>query len=98
MNATVTLVGGLIALAGVLATAAVAYLGKRGENALNGYNSLTDQLQEELATKKQEIVQQATALTAKDATLAAKSEQRAADMAEIVRLRSIVIQLGGDPR
>ncbi|QQM45225.1 hypothetical protein [Streptomyces liliifuscus] len=97
MNATVTLVGGLMALVGVLATATVAYLGKRGENALTGYTSLTDQLQEELATKKQELVDKNTLLTAKDAALAEKSEQRAADQAEITRLRGLVWQLGGDP-
>jgi hypothetical protein len=97
MNATVTLVGGLMALVGVLATAAVAYLGKRGENALTGYTSLTDQLQEERTELKQELVQKSVQLAEKDAALAAKSEQRAADQAEITRLRALVWQLGGDP-
>ena len=86
-----------MALVGVLATAAVAYLGKRGENALTGYTSLTDQLQEERTALKQEIVEKNAQLAQKDAALAEKSEQRAADLAEITRLRVLVSQLGGDP-
>lgn len=90
MNATVTMVGALLAFAGVAATAVVAFVGKRGENALTGLNSLTDQLQEELATKRQDLME-------KTALLTEKSEQRAADQAEIARLRALVTRLGGDP-
>lgn len=87
---TLTLVGALVAFAGVLATAVVAYVGKRGELSLTGHNSLIDQLQEErasnkadLADKKQELYDTRTALTQAEA--------------ENARLRAIIVQLGGDP-
>lgn len=101
MNATVTMVGALLAFAGVLATAAVAFVGKRGELSLSGLTTLTDQLQEELTAKraelaerKQELVEQAAAASA---ALATESAQRAAAEAENARLRSIIVRLGGDP-
>lgn len=50
--------GGLLVGVGTVAGGVLAWLGKRGENrvnqsagALNGYSSLTDNLQEELARK-----------------------------------------------
>jgi hypothetical protein len=101
MNATITLVGALLTFAGVLATATVAFVGKRGELALTGFGNLTDQLQEELAAKKKELAEQkvesAAALAAKDAALAAESAMRAAAEAENARLRGIVRDLGGTP-
>jgi cell division protein FtsB len=42
-----TSLGTLLVGAGAVAGAAVAYLGKKGETALNGYTSLTNELQEE---------------------------------------------------
>lgn len=75
--------GALLAGAGTLAGAVVAWLGKRGENhiahqgvALTGFSSLTDNLQEELARK---------------------TADAAAAEAEVARLRRLVIDLGGDP-
>jgi hypothetical protein len=68
----------------------VAYLGKRGENAITVYGSLTDNLQEErdrLDAKVTELHKE----------LAEASSLRAADQAEIARLRGIIIQLGGQP-
>lgn len=97
MNATVTMVGALLTFAGVLATAVVAFVGKRGENALTGLNNLTDQLQEERAAMKAELVEKTAALAVKDETLAALAAQRAADREELTRLRALVIRLGGDP-
>lgn len=101
---TVTLVGALVAFAGVLATAVVAYVGKRGELSLNGLGKLTDELQEERtslkeerALLKEEIVQHQAALVAKDAALAEACAGRAAAEAENARLRLIITQLGGDP-
>jgi hypothetical protein len=101
---TLTLVGALVAFAGVLATAVVAYVGKRGELSLNGLNSLTDQLQEErsslkqeLTEKKQELLEKTVALAQKDAALAAEAAGRASTEAENARLRAIIVQLGGDP-
>lgn len=105
MNPTnVTLAGSILVLVGVLATAFVAYVGKRGELSLSGLNSLTDQLQEErsdlkqeLAEKKQELLEKTVALAQKDAALAVEAAGRASAEAENVRLRAIVVQLGGDP-
>lgn len=87
---TVTLVGALVAFAGVIATAVVAYVGKRGELSLNGLNSLTDQLQEELVAKKEDLAD-------KNAALAAEAAARASAEAENARLRAVIIQLGGNP-
>ncbi|NUH35252.1 hypothetical protein HUF15_00450 [Streptomyces samsunensis] len=85
-----TTLGSVLALVGVLAGAVVAYLGKRSENALTGYSSLTDNLQEERDRLDRQV-------TARDAKIAEFASLRAADQAEIARLRSIIIQLGGTP-
>ena len=85
-----TTLGAVLALVGVLSGSVVAYLGKRGENALTGYSSLTNDLQEERAELKAERAQ----LQAERAELAA---QHAADQAELDRLRALIIQLGGQP-
>lgn len=78
-----TTLGSVLALVGVLAGAVVAYLGKRSENALTGYSSLTDNLQEERDRLDRQLIE-------RDAKLTAQAE-------EIARLRSIIIQLGGTP-
>ena len=85
-----TTLGSVLVGVGAVAAAVVAYLGKRGENALTGYSSLTNELQEERAELKTERAQ----LKAERAELTA---QHAADQAEIARLTAIVIQLGGHP-
>lgn len=101
---TVTLAGALVAFAGVLATAVVAYVGKRGELNLTSLSTLTDELQEERtnlkeerATLKEEITGLRSQLVAKDAALAEAAAGRAAAEAEVARLRLIIAQLGGDP-
>lgn len=78
-----TALGSVLALAGVLSGAVVAYLGKRGENALTGYSSLTDNLQEERDRLDRQLIE-------RDTKLAAQAD-------EITRLRNIIIQLGGTP-
>lgn len=87
---TLTLVGALVAFAGVLATAVVAYVGKRGELSLTGHNSLIDQLQEERASNKADLVDKKQELY-DTRTALAQAE------AENARLRAIIVQLGGDP-
>lgn len=100
-NTTLTLVGAFLAFAGVLATAVVAYVGKRGELSLSGLNSLTDQLQEERLNLKQELADKKQELADKtaemNATLAQEAASRAATEAENARLRGIIVQLGGNP-
>ncbi|GGL14382.1 hypothetical protein [Streptomyces flaveus] len=83
-------IGAVLALVGVLSGSAVAYLGKRGENATARFNSVTDQVQEELARAKTERD------TAR-AELAVLQQQRKDDLIEIARLQIKVIQLGGEP-
>lgn len=85
--ALVTAIGALIA--GPVAAAAAMY-GNRGANraareasAVTGYNSLTDQLQEERAELR--------------ADLAAVRAELATEKLESARLRLLVQQLGGSP-
>lgn len=96
MDATTTL-GSVLALVGVLSAAVVAYLGKRGETAVTGYSSLTDQLQEERADQRNQITDLRQQLGDRDARLAEQSALRAADQAEIARLRNRIQSLGGQP-
>jgi septal ring factor EnvC (AmiA/AmiB activator) len=96
-----TTIGSLLVGVGAVVGGLVAYLGKRGENALTGYSNLTNDLQEERAELKAERAQ----LKAERAELAAQhaaaqaqfAAQRSADQAEIARLSALVIQLGGQP-
>lgn len=82
-----TTLGSVLVGVGAVAAAVVAYLGKRGENALTGYSSLTNELQEE----RDRLDRRVDALLAEQATL------RAAHQAELDRLRALIIQLGGQP-
>ena len=85
-----TTLGSLLVGVGAVAAAVVAYLGKRGETALTGYSSLTDNLQEErdrLDAKVTELHKE----------LAEAARLRADDQAEIAQLRGQVNQLGGHP-
>jgi uncharacterized membrane-anchored protein YhcB (DUF1043 family) len=84
-----TTLGSLLVGVGAVVGGVVAYLGKRGENALTGYSSLTNDLQEE----RDRLDAKVTELNAKLAELAAL---RAADQAEIARLRAL-IPPGGHP-
>ncbi|MFD3310052.1 hypothetical protein [Streptomyces sp. NPDC058694] len=84
-----TTIGAVLALAGVLSGSVVAYLGKRGENALTGYSSLTEKLQTERDRLDSKVIEL-------NATLAEQAANRAADQAEIARLRAL-IPPGGQP-
>ncbi|MFB8772086.1 hypothetical protein [Streptomyces broussonetiae] len=86
----VTTLGSLLVGVGAVVGGVVAYLGKRGENAITAYGSLTNDLQEERDALKAERAD----LTAR---LAEQAALRAADQAEIARLRAIIIHLGGHP-
>ncbi|MEU9789120.1 hypothetical protein AB0E27_00600 [Streptomyces sparsogenes] len=78
-----TTLGALLVGVGGLASALVAFLGKRGENAIGLYSSLTNDLQEERDALRLQ--------------LAEAHAQRAADLAEIARLRMEIARLGGAP-
>jgi hypothetical protein len=95
-----TLLVGVAAVVGGLVT----YLGKKGENALTGYSSLTDNLQEERDRLDKKVTEQAATINTQTTTIstmaasaAEQSALRAADQAEIARLRALVVQLGGQP-
>ncbi|WP_262702064.1 MULTISPECIES: hypothetical protein [Streptomyces] len=84
------LVTAVAALIGGPVAAAAAIYGHRGANraaregsAVNGFNSLTDQLQEERKELRAEL-----------ATVRA---ELAAERAETARLKALIIQLGGTP-
>ncbi|WP_326729701.1 hypothetical protein [Streptomyces phaeochromogenes] len=83
-------VGSLLVGVGAVVGGVVAYLGKRGENAITRFNSVTDQVQEELGRVKDERD------TAR-AELAVLQQQRKDDLIEITRLHIKVINLGGEP-
>lgn len=87
---TLTTLGSLLMGVGAVFGGLVAYLGKRGENALTGYSSLTNDLQEERDALRAERDQL-------NSRLAEVSSLRAADQAEIARLRAEIIRLGGQP-
>ncbi|NUS29830.1 MAG: hypothetical protein HOV92_37210 [Streptomyces sp.] len=85
-----TTIGSVLVGLGAVVGAVVAYVGKRGENALTGYSSLTNDLQEERDALK-------TERDALNTRLAEQSALRAADQAEIARLRALIINRGGEP-
>lgn len=88
-----TTLGSLLVGVGGIVGAVVAYLGKRGETAVTGLSTLTDQLQEERADQREQIRD----LRQQNAELRGQLTDRAADQAEIARLRTIVQSLGGQP-
>lgn len=93
----VTTLGALLTGVGAVAGAVVAFVGKRSENALTGYSNLTDDLQQErnrLLRRESELQRE---VIDRDARLAEMAQLRAADQAEIARLRGLVISLGGEP-
>ncbi|MEU0809505.1 hypothetical protein [Streptomyces sp. NPDC005970] len=78
-----TTLGALLVGIGGLASALVAFLGKRGENAIGLYSNLTNDLQEERDALRLQLTE--------------AHAQRAADLAEITRLRMEIVRLGGTP-
>lgn len=78
-----SLIAGPVAALGVMYGSRGANRAAREGSAVTGFNSLTDQLQEELKEKKNE--------------LAAARAELAAEKLETARLRLVVQQLGGTP-
>ena len=85
-----TTVGAVLACVAGLIGSVVVYVGKRGENSTSRFNSVTDQVQEDNATLREQLSQ-------RDARIVGLIDQRQADLEQITRLRIKVIQLGGDP-
>lgn len=85
-----TTLGAVLAFAGVVSGSVVAYIGKRGENGVTRFNSVTDQVQEELIRKSAE-------LTAAQTELSVLRQQRHDDLIRITRLEIEIIRLGGNP-
>jgi hypothetical protein len=90
LDATVTLLGALLASFGVLGAAVAAYLGKRGENALTGYSSLTEKLQTERDRLERQVAE-------RDVKLAELNALHFHDQSEIARLLNDNHRLGGTP-
>ncbi|MEH0547275.1 hypothetical protein QA802_30580 [Streptomyces sp. B21-105] len=78
-----TTLGTLLVGVGAVVGAVVTYLGKRSETALTGYSSLTTDLQEERDRLDRKV-------TELNAELAQQAALRAADQAEIARLRALI--------
>ena len=94
---TLGTLGSLLVGVGAVAGAVVAFLGKRGENAITVYGSLTNDLQEErdnLKTERESLKAERDSLNTR---LAEQAALRAADQAEIARLRALIVHLGGEP-
>ncbi len=83
VTAIAALIGGPLAAAGVMYGNRGANRAAREGNAVTGFNSLTDQLQEERAELR--------------ADLATVRQELAAEKLESARLRLLVQQLGGTP-
>jgi hypothetical protein len=83
VTAIAALIGGPVTVLGAMYGTRGANKAAREGSAVTGFNSLTDQLQEELKEKRTELV-------------AARTEL-AAEKAESARLRLLVQQLGGTP-
>lgn len=92
-----TTLGSLLVGLGAVVGAVVAYLGKRGENAITAYGSLTNDLQEERETLKADLAAARADRDALNTRLAEQAALRAADQAEIARLRALIVHLGGEP-
>ena len=100
----VTTIGSLLVGVGAVVGGLVAYLGKRGENALNGYSSLTGTLQKERDRLDGKVTELHTQL-AEAARLRADDQGEIARLRdentrlrdENTRLRELTIHLGGQP-
>jgi gas vesicle protein len=83
VTAIAALIGGPVAAAAAMYGTRGASRAAREGNAVNGFNSLTDQLQEERKELR--------------ADLATVRAELAAERAEVARLKALVVQLGGHP-
>lgn len=87
---TDTTIGAVLAAVAGLIGSVVVYVGKRGENSVSRFNSVTDQVQEDNATLRDQ-------LSKRDELIGTLQDRRQKDIETITRLRIKVINLGGDP-
>lgn len=85
-----TTLGAVLACVAGLIGSVVVYVGKRGENTTSRFNSVTDQLQEELAGKRAD-------LAAAQAEIVALQQQRHDYLVRITQLEIENIRLRGTP-
>ena len=85
-----TTIGAVLACVAGLIGSVVVYVGKRGENSTTRFNSVTDQIQEELTSKR-------TELAAAQTEISRLSQQRHDDLIRITQLEIEVMRLGGNP-
>ncbi|MGY5048316.1 hypothetical protein ACWDE0_22190 [Streptomyces sp. 900105755] len=85
-----TTLGAVLAAVAGLVGSGVVYVGKRGENSNSRFNSMTDQLQEELTRKT-------TELAAAQAEIDRLIQQRRDDLKRITQLEIEIMRLGGTP-
>lgn len=87
---TDTTIGAVLAAVAGLIGSVVVFVGKRGENSVSRFNSVTDQVQEDNATLRDQ-------LSKRDELIGVLQNQRQKDIEAITKLRITVINLGGDP-
>ncbi|MCI3246279.1 hypothetical protein [Streptomyces spinosisporus] len=85
-----TTLGTVLAAVAGLVGSGVVWIGKRGENGVSRFNSVTDQIQEDNATLREQ-------LSKRDELIGVLQDRRSTDIETITKLRIKVIQLGGDP-
>lgn len=87
---TDTTIGAVLACVAGLIGSVVVYVGKRGENNVSRFNSVTDQVQEE-------VVRKSTELAAAQTEISRLSQQRHDDLIRITQLEIEIMRLGGTP-
>ena len=87
---TDTTIGAVLACVAGLIGSVVVYVGKRGENETSRFNSVTDQVQEE-------VVRKTTELAAAQTENARLNQQRHDDLIRITQLEIEIYRLGGTP-
>ncbi|MEH0423110.1 hypothetical protein [Streptomyces sp. B21-083] len=87
---TDTTIGAVLACVAGLIGSVVVYVGKRGENSTTRFNSVTDQVQEEVIRKTAE-------LTAAQTEVGVLRQQRHDDLIRMTKLEIEIIRLGGTP-
>lgn len=85
---TDTTIGAVLAAVAGLIGSVVVYVGKRGENENTRFNSVTDQVQEE-------VVRKTTELAAAQTEISRLSQQRHDDLVRITQLEIEIMKLGG---